>query len=141
MADNSVGTAELVNANVTEAKLDSGVVNKLGQNIGLTTIVQTTSTGNVVNFSGQGRLLGIVCDSGGSASNFTITIDGITVQFSGSLASGEAVVWTKLDGSGHVLQGSVNGTLNSLDIHFKTSLVINKTSGSSRLNVAYERAA
>lgn len=129
-------------AGITEAKLATAVVNKLGQTIGLVAIA-SLGAGQSVNYTGQGRLLGICAsNSGGSISNFTVTIDGVAVDCDGSLAFGEGLAWKNpADGSGRAIQADTNATLNSLGIFFKSSLVVSKSSGTTTLLVAYERAA
>lgn len=130
-------------AGITESKLATAVVNKLGQTIGLTTIA-SLSAGQSVNFTGQGRLLGICAENnGGSASNFTLTIDGISVPCDTSLPGGQGLIWPANpgSGSGNPIQASTAGALNSLGIFFKTSLVVSKSTGSTPLRVAYERSA
>lgn len=135
LAADAVTTVKILDANVTEAKLETGVVNKLGQNIGLVAIVTKSSTGDAVNYSGQGRLKG-VCVTGSASATFTVVVDGITV-WSGAISSGSGVGW---DDSG--LAADSAATLNSLDIHFRTSLVVNVSLiGSASVKVAYERGA
>lgn len=138
--DSGITTAKIADTNVTEAKLATAVVNKLGQNIGLTTVLQTSSTGTIVNYSGQGRLLG--CFNSGSTSTLTITIDGVVLT-SEAIVSGECLDWstgTEFSGVGHLLSSNATGKLNSIQVLFKTSLVISKTGGGT-VTIVYERAA
>lgn len=140
IADSNVTTAKIADTNVTEAKLATAVVNKLGQNIGLTTVLQTSSTGTIVNYSGQGRLLG--CFNSGSTSTLTITIDGVVLT-SEAIVSGECLDWstgTEFAGVGQLLSSNATGKLNSIQVLFKTSLVISK-SGGGTVTIVYERAA
>jgi hypothetical protein len=138
--DSGITTAKIADTNVTEAKLATAVVNKLGQNIGLTTVLQTSSTGTIVNYSGQGRLLG--CFNSGSSSTLTITIDGVVLT-SEQIVSGECLDWstgTEFAGVGVLLSSNATGKLNSIQVLFKTSLVISKTGGGT-VTIVYERAA
>lgn len=133
--DSGITTAKIADTNVTEAKLATAVVNKLGQNIGLVTIVSSSSNGDLVNYSGQGKLKG-VCVQPGSNATFSVVVDGVTIWSSASMAGGSGLAW---DETGVV--ESTGAVLNSLEILFKTSLVVNKTAGTGTIKVAYERAA
>ena len=127
-------TLRVKDAGITEAKLATAVVNKLGQNIGLVAIASTsTGTANIVSYTGQGRLKGVHCDA--AAISITIVVDGVTV-FGPTVVNNTEVIW----GTTSLTTGS--GTLNSLDIHFRTSLVVSRTGGGgTAAYVAYERAA
>lgn len=131
----SSDAVRIKDAGVTEAKLATAVVNKLGQNIGLVTIVSSSSNGDLVNYSGQGKLKG-VCVQAGSNATFSVVIDGVTAWSSAAVAGGSGLNW---DETGVVEDTAA--VLNSLEILFKTSLVINKTAGSGTVRIAYERAA
>lgn len=130
-------TLRLKDGGTTEAKLATAVQNKLGQNIGMVAIASRSTTGDVVNYSGQGRLRG-VCVVGGTSATFTITIDGVLVLSSGVTLPGLGAIWNDQG-----LTTDAAATLNSLDIFFRTSLVVNISAdiGSSTVNAAYERAA
>lgn len=133
--DSGIVTAKIADTNVTEAKLAAAVVAKLGQNIGLVTIVSSSTNGDLVNYSGQGKLKG-VCVQAGSNATFSVVIDGVTAFASAAVSAGEGLNW---DETGIVADPAA--VLNSLEILFKTSLVINKTAGSGTVKIAYERAA
>lgn len=120
-------------AGVSEAKLATAVVNKLGQNIGIVAIPSATS-GTLVSYSGQGRLKGICWNSGNP--DLTVTIDGVTL-FNGSAGSST----TGLEWISTGLAGTASGKLNAIDVHFKTSLVITINGGEVSVRAAYERQA
>lgn len=133
-------TLRVKDAGITQAKLATAVVNQLGQNIGLVSIAQTSSNITLVNYSGQGKLKGIT--SIGNISNITVTVDGVAIVSSfslGAVSATHGLIWS--NGSSNFFDTSSSGVLNSLEILFKTSLVVTKNSGSGTLTVAYERAA
>lgn len=136
IADSNVTTAKIADTNVTEAKLATAVVNKLGQNIGLTTIVSSASNATLVNYSGQGRLT-MVGAEGGTVSAFTVTIDGVAIT-GPTLTNGQVMVFSA--NSPYVQAASTAG-LTPASFLFKTSLVVAKSGGAGNLVIIYERAA
>lgn len=128
-------TLRVKDAGVTEAKLATAVVNKLGQNIGLVSIQTTSSNTTLINYSGQGKLKGVTVT--GTSANITVTVDGVQI-FNGSVTAGQGLAWSN-GATGYIVDGTA--VLNSLEILFKTSLVVVKNSGTGTLNVAYERAS
>lgn len=126
-------------AGVTEAKLASAVVVKLGQNIGLVAIVESASNGTLLSYSGQGRLRGIT-SVGGTATGFALTIDGVAVDCPTTIGSGEGLKWGTNSGGTPIVSDAA-ALLDSLDIHFKTSILVSKTGGAGTVSIAYERQA
>lgn len=120
-------------AGITQAKLATAVVNKLGQNIGLVSLVTQAGAGTAVNYSGQGKLKGVTCTAGATGT-VTLTVDGVAA-FSGTMNTNDGLIWST---SG--ISSSATGKLNSLEILFNTSLVITLATGGT-IVIAYERAA
>lgn len=121
-------TLRVKDAGVTEAKLATAVVNKLGQNIGIVALAIGT-----VSYTGQGRLKGVGV-TGGTA-NVTIVVDGITL-FNGSISTNNAALWTYSS-----LTSGATGTLDSINVFFKTSFSVAQNSGAGTVTTAYERTA
>lgn len=152
----------LKDGGTTEAKLASGVVTKLGQNIGLKdrVSVQVSGTGHttfedVLNYSGQGRLDGIsfnhVARGAGADYEIKITVDAGPTQTLTFSAAPPTTGHIKFNvGNSTTLfqsdTGSV-GTMNELNLFFNTSILIqHRFSVSNGLNdattyVQYERQA
>lgn len=124
-------------AGITQAKLATAVVNQLGQNIGLTTIVSSASNATLVNYSGQGRLRMIGAEAG-TVNAWTLTIDGIVIS-GPTLTSGQIAVFSA---SSPYIAGATGGAgAAAADFLFKTSLVVAKSAGAGNLVIIYERAA
>lgn len=128
---------------ITEAKLASGVVTKLGQNIGLVGRVSATSSStsfaDLINYTGQGRLMGLAGVNG----EWRVTIDGGTA-FTISASGGYALVWNDYNQTTPFKEGSDYGDLTELSVHFKTSLLVEfrrTSAGSHTAYGMYERAS
>ena len=148
----TVVTSQIGAAQVTEAKLDSAVVNKLGQNIGLiarvTASTSSTSFVDIVNVSTQGRLNGITGNKSGGAGTgeISISIDGIAHAAVTSIGStsgrilygpGQASVMFQFD-------TATLGVMNDLNAFFRTTLQVQHrttVSGTMTTFIQYERAA
>lgn len=141
-------------AGITEPKLATAVVNKLGQNIGLTTRAHVTvGTGDtaytdVVNFTGQGRLMGIGVNALYGDTSVRITIDGTAQVLVASMAGWDSVVFEDSDSDNFFKLSGSAGNLTELGVFFKTSLrveiKVNADSGpgnESEIRVQYERQA
>lgn len=135
--EKSSDTLRVKDAGITEAKLASAVVNKLGQTIGLVTVISSTSNATLVNYSGQGRLRMLGMEGAGIV-NFTCVIDGVSFSLSLS-AAGKFIVLSPQ--SPYLAESASGETKDPVDIFFKTSLVITKNSGVGNLVIMYERAA
>lgn len=120
---------------ITLAKLATEVTDQMGQNIGLAALINSSSNGTLLSYSGQGRLKTIAA-SGGTGAAGTVVIDGVTLNY--SLSSGECGAILP---SGNIGSPSTSDEAFAIDIFFRTSLVITKSSGSGQLVAAYERAA
>jgi hypothetical protein len=129
-------TLRIKDAGVTEAKLATAVVNKLGQNIGLTTIVSSSSNATLVSYSGQGRLTMIAAE-GGTVNAFTVTIDGVAIT-GPTLTINQIMVFS---GASPYVAGSSTAGVTPASFLFKTSLVVAKSAGFGSLVIIYERAA
>ena len=123
---------------ITTAKLATEVTENMGANIGLTTIISSTSNATLVNYSGQGKLRVLACPSGTVAS-MTVTVDGQTIGPS-SLTSGQYAQFSTSGTLEAVTPGAGVGH-KTVDILFRSSLVISKNSGGGTLTIVWERAA
>jgi hypothetical protein len=170
LASNIVVTGSITDANVTQAKLSAGVVNQLGQNIGIQNKLNTstsvsTASGdsgyvNALSITTQGFLYGVGWKETAADYNSTpavfyirIILDGTTLlDYSHSLANTNSTFYATINNSidANSLVKSGGTTLTELSLHFKTSLVIQQRivgsdkSGQThtlQTNVVYERAA
>lgn len=137
----------LKDGGTTEAKLASGVVNKLGQNIGLVSRVTAASTSatysDVLNYTGQGRLNGVCIEHSNALARLKLIIDG--TDYGDVLITSTADHVEQNDGTSTTMFKMVSGTgqLNELNIFFRTSLQIQhrRDGGAATVNtyVQYER--
>lgn len=131
----TVVTSQIGAAQVTEAKLDSAVVNKLGQNIGFVTGQANAGLSgafaDIVNFTGQGRLVRLTATSMGSGTHTVrVTIDGVVYTNLTGWVTGDLLNFTALRSSATDL--FARGTsIVPLYILFKTSLRIEASNSSS----------
>lgn len=115
----SADAVQIKDAGVTETKLATAVVNKLGQNLGLVARVSRSSNGDLLNYTGQGRLRGIAANAGWTGS-VEVIVDGTSL---GTIALGGSQKLQYAAASTSVFVAEAGeGTLTNLDLNFRTSL-------------------
>jgi hypothetical protein len=139
-------TLRVKDAGVTEAKLATAVVNKLGQNIGLHVTNVVANSGlvfrDVVNVSGQGRLVAISApDAGGDPVIVNLVIDGVTYTMPNLTANGDCYqvnpLATGITNTFSKLSSASSS--NELNLYFRTSLLVQIKNGNNHsLTVVYE---
>ncbi len=135
-------------AGITEAKLATAVVEKLGQNIGL--VARTSAVNSdvsnystVLSYSGQGRLDGIATNFSAGNGDLRITIDGVLYNVL-SMSDDDHVEFNVGNSTDMFQTIASLGQLNELMLLFKTSILIeHRASGGGVMTtyVQYERQA
>lgn len=138
--ETSADTLRVKDGGITEAKLSSGVVSKLGQNIGIVTrahlSINNTAFQDVVNVSKQGRLYGAYAfrSGGGGTGTLRLIIDGISQDFIVPLGGATLGVIFNNTLTTNVFSSStagLTGTMTELLVFFKTSLHVQIKSNSA----------
>lgn len=145
-------TLRVKDAGITESKLETAVVNKLGQNIGLVARAYLSQSNSVttyqavVNYTGQGRLMGITTGLGATVCSIRITIDGVSSEITNLTLGGLSSISFAGHGTTTFVSSFGENSLTSLNCFFKTSLLVeikanSAGGGSHSCTVQYERQA